>query len=470
MTRITAAWQHASKRRRHFVKNIAIGLAISVLLSFLETNVAIGRVRDALLTWQIAQFNSSGVGADVLWLDIDESTYLRWGAPPVTPRDRICRLIDFALRGNARSVVVDVDLTFPSPPGVFPKLQSCRGGTRAAPAKPTSADSELAEYLRQRAETCRARTGAARCAPIVLTRALRSSYRFAYDDGVPARVPRAAFFEDRGFVSGGAVVWTSPNFDYDEDSLIRRWRLWEPVCEPAAALASTELVAAASFAGKSADDVARALGAMQPRCVPLPGRGQRHAAASEARAELDIGYPLELTTAAQDRRFFYRIAWNAKGGRPLMAAFLPAALVTEADALHPFDPAIVANRIVVIGGSYRDNPDFHRTPLGTMPGTLVLINAIQALITDDRIHEVPLWLRFLIEAVLIIAVSAMFLFVGAARAMMASTVLVIACAVTIGYDFLNRGYWIDPVLPLISIQIHELIALLEHRAQRARTS
>jgi len=443
-------------------------MILSVLLSFVETNAAIERVRDGLLTWQIAQFGSTGLGNDVLWLDVDEATYLRWGAPPVTPRDRICRLIDFALRGRARAVVVDVDLTYPSPPGMTPKLQPCNFGTAAVPTANTTADHELAEYLKMHARTCRKRPRAARCAPIVLTRALRSSYRFAYDDGTRARVPRAAFFEGQRFESGDAVIWTSPNFDYDEDALIRRWRLWERVCEPAAVLPSTELVAAATFAGRSPEELESALLAMRPRCVPETERRRVPIAMPKTRAELDIGYPLELTTAAPDRRFFYRIAWDAKTEHPLMNAFVPAAFITEADARHPFDPAIVADRIVVIGGSYRDNPDFHRTPLGTMPGTLVLINAIQALITDDRIHEVPLWLRLIIEATSIVAVSAVFLLLSPGRAMTASSLLVMACALTLGYYLLNHGYWIDPVLPLIAIQLHELITLLEHRVQPAR--
>jgi CHASE2 domain-containing sensor protein len=461
--RIVAAWGHASKRKKRFLTNVAFGLAISILLSFVETNAAIGKARDALLTWQVAQFGSTGVGNDILWLDVDEATYLGWRAPSVTPRDRICRLVDFAVRGNARAVVVDVDLTDPSPPGPSPALQTCSAGA-GAPRAGATADGELKDYLQRHSRSCRADALAARCVPIVLTRRLRTSSSFVFADGAPASVPRPSYLEQPPFSPGGdAVAWSSPNFDYDDDAIIRRWRLWEPVCEPADALPSTELLAAASFTGGGARRVESALKPMRPVCEPLGATRRERGPERKAQVTLSIGYPLELTTAAPERRFFYRIAWDARAGRPAMAAYVPAALITEADARRPFDPALAANRIVVIGGSYRDNPDFHRTPLGTMPGTLILINAIQALISDDRVRELPLWLRLAVEAVLIGIVSAMFLYAGQARAMLASSVLVIACALSFGYDFLNHGYWIDPVLPLIAIQVHELVARVEHR-------
>jgi hypothetical protein len=197
-------------------------------------------------------------------------------------------------------------------------------------------------------------------------------------------------------------------------------------------------------------------------CAPAGTQPHENSSAPEI-TDTILGGRVSLSTDGMERRFFYRVAWDADRSRPIMSAYVPAALVTDADARHPYDVAIAADRIVVIGGSYADNPDFHRTPIGTLPGTLIMINAMQSLISDDRIHEVPILLRFAIEGALITVVSLIFLYVTPGRAMLASSALVICAALTVGYAFLNRGYWIDPVLPLVGIQVHELIGVIEHR-------
>jgi CHASE2 domain-containing sensor protein len=146
-----------------------------------------------------------------------------------------------------------------------------------------------------------------------------------------------------------------------------------------------------------------------------------------------------------------------------MAAFVPATLVTDVDAAHAFDPAVAAGRIVVIGGSYLDNPDLHRTPLGLMPGTLILINAIQALVQNDSLRETPAALRIGIEGALILVLSALSVYLPAAAALIVSILFVIASALTFGFVFLNMGYWIDPVLPLLGIFMHNLFEFSVHR-------
>jgi len=457
-------WSRASRREREFLKNLAIGVAIALFAGLFETNAAVGKVRDSLLTWQVAQFGSTDSGRNILWLDVDDATYRTWHTPPVTPRDRLCRLIDFAVRGKARVVVVDVDLSNPAVPGTYPPVAPCAVGASPSVHVKT-ADAELKAYLHHYALACRGRSWAAGCPAIVLVRDLRTSYLSNYADGSPARTGRAAYFDDAAFSPNGPVYWSSPNFNVDDDAMIRLWRLWEPLCDPGSVLPSTELFAGVLFAGTDPAKMRRSLEAFGSECVPVSGGLSAHATSADlsGQATVDVGYPLQLSSRTELRRFFYRIGWDAGADRPSMAAFVPAGLVTEADAQHPFDEGLALNRIVVIGGSYRDNPDFHRTPLGMLPGTLILINAIDALIRDDSVHETPLLLRVAIELTLIVAISAIFLYFSPLLATLASTLVVVVAALTLGFVFLNAGYWIDPVLPLIGIQIHSLIAMLEHR-------
>jgi CHASE2 domain-containing sensor protein len=450
-------WTRRSHRQRAFALNVAIGAVISVLAGYLESNAAVGKARDALLTWQIAQFASTDVAGDILWLDVDETTYLHWHAPALTPRDKLCRLIDFAVRGKARVVVVDVDLSEPTAAGDVAPVEPC-GKTRAG------ADAELKAYLHSYAAACKGRDAQGGCPPIVLVRELRTSYLSTYADGAPAHAERPQFFDDAAFGEDGPVYWSSPNFDVDDDAMIRRWRLWEPLCDPTGVFPSTELLAGALFAGTPPARVRQSLQAFRPACVPIGGAANGVVAAAEpAESELDVGHPLRLSSRNADRRFFYRVGWDSARGRATMAAFVPATLVTDADAQHGFDPAIAAGRIVVIGGSYLDNPDSHRTPLGMMPGTLVLINAIQALVHDDSLRETPEVLRIAVEGVLILVLSVLSVYLPVAAAVSVSILFVIVSALTFGFVFLNAGYWIDPVLPLLGIFMHNLFEFCVHR-------
>jgi CHASE2 domain-containing sensor protein len=79
------------------------------------------------------------------------------------------------------------------------------------------------------------------------------------------------------------------------------------------------------------------------------------------------------------------------------------------------------------------------------------------------VRETPLVLRFAVELALIVALSAIFLYLAPLLATLTSSLLVVVAALTLGFVFLNAGYWVDPVLPLLGIQIHSLIAIFEHR-------
>jgi CHASE2 domain-containing sensor protein len=454
-------WRGLSARQRGFTINILIGIALSLVLNPIENNTAISKVRDALLTWQTAQFGDTDLGKELVWIDIDDSTYAAWGSPYVSPRDKICRLIDFAVRGGARVVVVDFDLS--SRAVTDRRAVACDSRTAANAPAANDADSSLRDYLR-------GHTGSV---PVILTRILRSSATLLYANGEPAREVRPSFVDP--LPARANVVWSAPFFDLDDDYMVRRWRLWEPVCgAKARALPSTELLAVAAYNGKNLAALQNELdGALAPICLARAAGQPAANLAPVVEHDVDIGFPLTLGESSLDRRFFFRFGWtrhpSGEYGTSL-AAFIPARLITETDVAHRFSSDIVRGRIAVIGGSFADNPDFLRTPLGTMPGTLVLANAINALANNDHIREVPWFLRVLVEGSLVVLLSALFLYFSPRAAMLLSSLIVVVTAFSVGYIFLNNGYWIDPVLPLLGIQAHELIAGLEHRFQRKRNS
>ena len=79
--RLRRWWSSLSRRQRGFAVNVAIGVGIAVFAALFESNAAVGKVRDALLTWQVAQFASTDAGRNILWLDVDDATYRTWHHP-----------------------------------------------------------------------------------------------------------------------------------------------------------------------------------------------------------------------------------------------------------------------------------------------------------------------------------------------------------------------------------------------------
>ncbi len=63
------------------------------------------------------------------------------------------------------------------------------------------------------------------------------------------------------------------------------------------------------------------------------------------------------------------------------------------------------NRIVVIGGSYGEGRDLHLTPLGEMPGALIIINAIHTLLEYGEIKPLSAGIKILTYLGLIVLMS-----------------------------------------------------------------
>lgn len=53
------------------------------------------------------------------------------------------------------------------------------------------------------------------------------------------------------------------------------------------------------------------------------------------------------------------------------------------------DPSWLAGRVVGIGASFAESRDRHLTPLGEIPGALVLINAMQSLYRHGELTAPP---------------------------------------------------------------------------------
>jgi len=118
--------------------------------------------------------------------------------------------------------------------------------------------------------------------------------------------------------------------------------------------------------------------------------------------------------------------------------------------------------IAVIGASYEDSRDAHITPLGVMPGSLVLVNAIDTLQTVGILQSLPTLVILSITALILVAISAAFALLSA---LWASVLMLALVALTMGplsFWFLKHGIWLDIGAPIIGIYLHrELEDIIE---------
>ncbi|MBO7411437.1 MAG: CHASE2 domain-containing protein [Ottowia sp.] len=120
--------------------------------------------------------------------------------------------------------------------------------------------------------------------------------------------------------------------------------------------------------------------------------------------------------------------------------------------------------VAVIGASYDTSHDHHLTPIGRMPGPLVLVNAVDSLQTVDILQDMP-WQKSAAIAV----VSA---FVGAASvarfpaffAKAFMRVLVPLLIALLSLWLIRRGFWLNASAPFIGIYLErELEIFMEKR-------
>ena len=184
---------------RNVIVHAVGGTLVVILLHVGPQSTWLGSQQELALDWLIRMY--SGVspseyrGAPFVFLDVDEASYRQWDEPPITPRDKLQRLLSYSLEGGAALVLVDVDL-------------SRRAG---------SEDEKLESLLRSTAEGS---------TPILLARTFREPWP---KGSSPWREERTSFL-DAVVAAAPDVHWASTLFLREDDRRIRRFRNLEPTC------------------------------------------------------------------------------------------------------------------------------------------------------------------------------------------------------------------------------------------------
>ncbi|HET6275709.1 MAG TPA: CHASE2 domain-containing protein [Candidatus Cybelea sp.] len=447
---------------KSFRDNVVVGLILYAicLTPVIQQNRAINAARDALVTWDMNRLAGTHVGSRVAWIDVDEGAQASWGVPYQTARDKLLKLVKWAQYGQPAAILIDIDLT-----------KSMRG---------YPGDDALTSFLAE----CQSRRR--QCAPMLLVRTLgRSAY---VDDtrehfGVQAEasfLDRALHTSPREPWTAGSVRWGTSGMDRDSDGIVRRWRVWETSCSgpgESVVIPSVILLAAAIATHTAPQAVHNAVEPHELWCFPAGTQSPQKTPAIDTTLELG-GYRLPLTQDDLQRRVFYRMTWSQDEQRALgLEVYLPADTIARLPGLDRNEtpgPQVIAaaknalqGRIVVIGASNEAAGDLWVTPVGLMPGALVIINAIDSVLEQRTLREPPAIIKVPLEILVILIVSALFAALSGPWGLRVSLAAMLLATVSIGLFVFNYGIWIDSVVPVLGIILHEAIETARHRKKRA---
>lgn len=303
----------------------------------------------------------------VTFLDVDDKTREAWRATSDTPHGALARLIELASLGvgadKARAIIVDFDLS-------------------RASDQPGDADltHTLASYP-------------ADAPPLLIVRRIKVIGEDGKEKASAATTP----YDDA--VKGKAnVQWITGLNDIGADRSVRRIRLWQSVCDGDGAVYPSAALVVAAIAGGHGGALADFLA--QRKAVDC----------NDTQPEAE-GWP-PVTERAVTLPYLFGDARGpaalrispADGGsvalRRISAGLLVQGQDTKFDAAKDVDRDPFTGRVIIIGASFADSGDIHRTPMGAMPGALIIANSVVQAKALTSGGTSPAWLRNLLAALL----------------------------------------------------------------------
>lgn len=415
----------------------------------------------------------TGRALPFLFLDIDAATFddwsrdYPWGRPFHTPREPLSRLIEAVAKAKPHLIIVDVQIG-------------------------QAGDAGSAEMKRVLERLDAAENGP----PIVIAKSIREA-----PDG---RIVREPGYLDELVEKSRRIAWGSPLYEIDADSVVRRWRLWETECNDPSRpkhVPSLQLVSAAILAHGTGgrDKLMSALSHVPIACADAPTAPPAQQAVFDLSANGAAAVRISLTPTERERTIVY--AFDYLDPRKSSSASGPLSFLTSTvepqnvpllgDRSGKTVPqllsmsarrflqaagnenvsALAAGRIAVIGTAEPAFFDVYKTPLGDMPGAVIVANSLQSIWAFGDISTAK-WLSLGGKALLILVVAwFMALFavgpskkfdgLGSTRARMlgtaAASTLVVFVGVLISAHLIKKGVWLDFGSIVASIAVKDMI-------------
>jgi len=412
-----------------------------------------------------------------LFVDVDAKTLGRMGEPLITPRDALVKLLDFATeetvdgKRRAKAVVVDIALSHRTD-GVGDWIVDSKVSKEdKADTQLSPPDQDLFDFFSRYD----------RDTPIVLARG------FSLDVHDPENLdherPEASFLDDHPNImpldwyeetgnepafSKGRIFWGSPLFERDTDRHIRRWHLWNSWCRDgrAGVIPSVHLLTLAlaqkdlertphserTNTLKAVAGRLRQIGEIRcgqsvektgtPATIPIGGVEIELKDKDDARRIIYTANPL-----GEEKWWLGLIGLGTGGGRVVT---IPAHLIlyppSAAPGIAPIDLSVLDDRIVVVGASHAQARDEYVTPIGTMPGATIIVNAIQSLAMFGTLAVAPFLAQLVYSLVVMAALVWLHCRFGSEFASLIASIVLLLITFFFNFWLLGKGVWLSSAI------------------------
>jgi len=457
-------WERVSSHEKvkEILSSLVIGLIVAFAIHVIHTRPVIMDIEDASMDWVMkireGILSRKSESPQFVILDVDDDSHRNWGYPLFTPRNHIKALIETAVQGGAQLVIVDADLSQKTPFRELQALGKVKKELNENEKKLEEVaknfdlhpfDQELYNYIYNYKKNCEEHAGQQqRCVPIILVGPPMEKTASQI-----SRVSRIGFLADAVENSKPYVQWASALFfASQQDRVVRRWSLWQPVCmigkdkQPEGhVIPSIELLATTwfkngvleNFEPKKFQDFqdnvfSKTLEPFRPSKENCTGKDDEYN--PNIPKSIEIGKLKVSTGEGIGQRIIYSMPWKDQKGHqpPELPYELPymcedkerndkcvlkiasAWLYTDQTVRTVESVESLNAKVVLIGGSYgysEGQGDIHPTPLGNMLGGLVLINAIYSILQFD-VEGLSVLKKLGIEAILILLISLMIAWVS----------------------------------------------------------
>lgn len=436
---------------RHFLINITIGIIIAFPLWYFHNTTPLKELDDIGIDWIMKLYSGTSPNIDIphfVVLDINEKTYSEWSEPLITPRDKLLQLIESSIKAEPRLIIVDIELNASS-----------------------EEDAKLLEYLNQYANFCRENT----CPHIIFARGLREKSNGNKNYWVQRKSLRSSdldldkIISDSNYLHWASVLFRNPSQEYGN---LRYWYLSVPTyveTKPSqvdVVLPSVQLLTAVLINGiKEKNDQIESITELKNKL----------SSSTQKNEEIILNNDMKIILSPSNdlsSRVIYTLPWKNKKGESYPPSKEGMLLLNPIPA-NSFLPnpqqysELLKGSIVVIGGSYQDSRDIHPTPLGSMPGYLVLINSIFSLVRFGQLESMSFVKYLFIESSLILLISYIFARFNSLKSMLILIFAIIIILMPASIYFFRLGIWLSFLTPLLGVFLHQLIAYVEELQELA---
>ncbi len=422
---VKKAWGAVPARIRPFIVNVLVGVAIVLWLHLNPDSSMVKRQQDRGLDWLSRLVTNTSFAPQpsqpIFMVNVDSETYTEWGEPWLTPADKVADIIGRLLQAGPAQIVVDFD--FSRRRDLQPLMEVL------APYQEDDAPETQLIFMKTQSLQLPAKS------------VLPAFRRSALDDLV---------------ASSARLHWAAPLFRPDRDGVIRHWQLIIGGCNQGGLqlLPSVQLLSVMLSHGVD-QDLYALLAPGQEGCLSMPHFAGRVRLNADKQIELagdELRHRIVFALPPTPEDGYLPVDWQGVS-LPAVTA-LSARDVVAAETLAT--GGLLDGALVIVGASHRDSGDIHMTPVGRMPGSLVLANSITALQGLEQVQRPPLLLVVAGELLLIVVTSWLFMIMSPFAATLVSSAGIALLVVPLSLLAFSQGVWLDFALPILAVQLKSL--------------